>query len=162
ALAQCASSPHFKQTYPQAASNYWAKAQLGWRFLTNAIAVHGSAGAYQDIQHFRDDFTDPDENPGAACELNFATGDTPYTQKLFSLFPNPTDPSTTMWGWWKMFGCYGNVIRDYATAVTSGRLLASQVDSNYVSKCITTITNRGNDCVLWSQETAYGSSLPDA
>ena len=29
ALAQCASSPHFKQAYPQAASNYWAKAVAG-------------------------------------------------------------------------------------------------------------------------------------
>src|SRR4029077_8582719 len=44
ALAQCASSPRFKQTYPQAASNYWAKAQLGWRFLTNAIALYGLDG----------------------------------------------------------------------------------------------------------------------
>ena len=30
ALAQCASSPHFKQSYPAAAANYLAKAMLGW------------------------------------------------------------------------------------------------------------------------------------
>src|SRR6185437_11782899 len=40
ALAECASSPHFKQAYPQAATNYLAKAMLGWNFLTNAIALH--------------------------------------------------------------------------------------------------------------------------
>ena len=161
ALAQCASSPHFKQTYPTAAANYLAKAKLGWQFLTNAIAQHGSAGAYQDIQHFGDDFTDQDELAWAACELYLATGDTQYQQKLFQLFPDPTDPATMEWGWWRMFACYGNAIRDYATAVSSGRLSASQVDSNYLAKCITTITNCGNDNLLWSQESAYGSSMPE-
>lgn len=162
ALAQCASSPHFKQTYPTAAANYLAKAKLGWQFLTNAIAHYGSDGAYQDIQHFGDDFTDQDELAWAACELYLATGDPQYQQKLFQLFPDPTDPSTMMWGWWRMYACYGNAIRDYATAASSGRLSASQLDSNYVAKCITTITNCGNDNLLWSQETAYGSSLSDS
>jgi hypothetical protein len=162
ALAQCASSPHFKQTYPTAAANYLAKAKLGWQFLTNAIAHHGSAGAYQDIQHFGDDFTDQDELAWAACELYLATGDTQYQQKLFQLFPDPTDPATMMWGWWRMYACYGNAIRDYATAASSGRLSAGQLDTNYLAKCITTITNCGNDNLLWSQETAYGSSLSES
>jgi hypothetical protein len=161
ALAQCASSPQFKQTYPQAATNYLAKAQLGWRFLTNAIAQHGAAGAYQDIQHFCDDFTDQDELAWAACELYLATGDAQYQQKLFQLFPDPTDPATMMWGWWRMYACYGNAIRAYATAATSGRLQAGQLDPDYLAKCITTITNCGNDTLLWSQESAYGSSLPE-
>jgi hypothetical protein len=162
ALAQCASSPHFKQTYPTAAANYLAKAKLGWQFLTNAIAHHGSAGAYQDIQHFGDDFTDQDELAWAACELYLATGDTQYQQKLFQLFPDPTDPATMMWGWWRMYACYGNAIRDYATAASSGRLSAGKLDTNYLAKCITTITNCGNDNLLWSQETAYGSSLSES
>jgi hypothetical protein len=161
ALAQCASSPHFKQSYPQAATNYLAKAKLGWTFLTNAIAQHGAAGAYQDIQHFGDDFTDQDELAWAACELYLATGDPQYQQKLFELFPDPTDSSTMMWGWWRMFACYGNAIRDYATAATSGRLSASKLDSDYLIKCITTITNCGNDMLYWSQQSAYGSSMPE-
>lgn len=160
ALAQCASSPHMKQFYPQAASNYWAKAQLGWKFLTNAIAKFGSTGAYQDIQHFGDDFTDHDELSWAACEMYLATGNPQYETNLFQWFPDPTDPSTMMWGWWRMYACYGNAIRDYATAVSSGRLQASQINSSYLAKCITTITNCGNDNLLWSQQTAYGSSLP--
>ncbi|HXT13693.1 MAG TPA: glycoside hydrolase family 9 protein [Candidatus Angelobacter sp.] len=161
ALAQCASSPHFKQAYPAAAANYLAKAKLGWQFLTNAIAKHGSAGAYQDIQHFGDDFTDKDEIAWAACELYLATGDPQYQQKLFQYFPDPTDPATMMWGWWRMYACYGNAIRDYATAVSSGRLQSSEIDSDYLAKCITTITNCGNDNLYWSQESAYGSSLPE-
>ena len=160
ALAQCASSPHFKQSYPQAATNYLARAKLGWQFLTNAVAQHG-AGAYQDIQHFGDDFTDQDEMAWAACELYLATGDPQYQQKLFQLFPDPTDPATMEWGWWRMFACYGNAIRDYATAVSSGRLTAGQLDSSYLAKCITTITNCGNDTLYWSQQSAYGSSLPE-
>ncbi len=161
ALAQCASSPHMKQAFPQAASGYLAKALLGWKFLTNAVAIHGSAGAYQEIQHFGDDFTDQDEMAWAACELFLATGDPQYQQKLFQLFPDPTDPATMEWGWWRMYASYGNTIRDYATAVSSGRLQANQVDPNYVAKCVTTITNCGNDNLGWSQESAYGSSLPD-
>jgi hypothetical protein len=59
-----------------------------------------------------------------------------------------------------MYACYGNVIRDYATAVSSGRLQAFQINSSYLAKCITTITNCGNDNLQWSQYTAYGSSFP--
>jgi hypothetical protein len=135
---------------------------LGWQFLTNAIALYGPGGAYQDIQHFGDDFTDQDELAWAACELYLATGDPQYQQKLFQLFPDPTASSTWMWGWWRMFACYGNTIRDYATAVSSGRLNASQIDPSYLAKCITTITNCGNDNMIWSQANAYGTSLPAA
>ncbi|HET7624689.1 MAG TPA: glycoside hydrolase family 9 protein [Verrucomicrobiae bacterium] len=162
ALAQCASSPLMKQAYPDAANHYWAKAQLGWKFLTNAIAIHGRDGAYQDIQHFGDDFTDQDELAWAACELYLATGDTNYEQKLFEWFPDPTDPGTTRWGWWRMYVCYGNAIRDYATAKRSGRLAASQLNSDYMAKCVNAITNCGNDNLEWSRENAYGSSFPEA
>ena len=165
ALAQCASSPYFKRTYPTAATNYLEKALLGWQFLTNAIATNSSTygpdGAYQAIEHFGDDFMDQDELAWAACELYLATGDPQFQEKLFEFFPDPTDSSTMMWGWWRMYGCYGNAIRDYAMAVRSGRLSADQLDTDYLAECITTITNCGNDNLLWSQYTAYGSSMPE-
>lgn len=161
ALAQCASSPKFKQAYPQAASNYWAQAQLGWKFLTNAIAVHGSAGAYQKITHFDDAFTDQDDLAWAACELYLATGDPQYHAALQSTFPDPTYLGTARWGWWQMYACYGNVIRSYAAAVGSGRLSAGQIDPAYLAKCINVITNWGDTNLRWSQENAYGSSFPD-
>ena len=91
-MAQCSSSLKFKQTYPQTASNYWTKAQLGWKFLTNAIAIHGLNGAYQKIQHFGDAFTDRDELAWAACEMFLATGDANYHDLLKTWFPDPTDP----------------------------------------------------------------------
>ena len=56
-------------------------------------------------------------------------------------------------------GC-GNAVRSYAFAVRSGRLQTDQLDPNYLAKCITTITNAGNDTLLWSQQGAYGSSFP--
>jgi len=161
ALAQCASSPLFKQTYPVVASNYLAKAQLGWRFLTNAIAQHGLAGAYQKIQHFGDDFTDRDELAWAACELFLATGDSRYQQKLFEWFPSPTDPSTFRYGSLRMFAEYGNVIRDYAFSVKSGRMASTQIQSNYLAQCINVITNCGDDTLTWSRDNAYGTSFPD-
>jgi hypothetical protein len=60
-----------------------------------------------------------------------------------------------------MTTCYGNVIRDYAFAVTSGRLTAGQLQPDYLARCINVITNRANDLLGWSQDTAYGTSFPD-
>src|SRR5262245_26639063 len=60
-----------------------------------------------------------------------------------------------------MYGGYGNAVRSYAFAARSGRLQASQLDAAYLAKCVTTITNCGNDNLLWSQQNAYGSSFPE-
>ena len=160
ALAQCSSSPRFKQAYPQAASNYWAKALLGWHFLTNAIARYGLDGAYQKIQGFGDTFTDRDDLAWAACELYLATGNSQFQQKLFEWFPDPTSVTTFRFGWTRMYACYGNAVRDYAFASQNGRLTPGQLDQNYRGKCITTITNCGDDNLLWSQQNAYGTSFP--
>ncbi len=94
--------------------------------------------------------------------MYLATGDPQYQQKLFAWFPDPTDPATEKWGWWRMYQCYGNAIRDYATAARTGRLQTNQLDPNYLAKCITAITNCGDDNLRWSQQSAYGSSLPDS
>src|SRR5262249_20241731 len=130
-------------------------------FLTNAIARYGKAGAYQKITHYGNDFTHDDELAWAACEMYLATGSAQYQQKLFEWFPDPTNPATFRWGWWKLYACYGNAVRSYAFAVRSGRLQASQLDANYLAKCISTITNSANDNLLWSQQGAYGSSFPN-
>jgi hypothetical protein len=161
ALAQIGSSPWFKQAYPQAATNYLAKAKSGWRFLTNAIARFGFDGSYQKIQHFDDDFTHRDELSWAACELYVATGEPQYQSNLFAWFPDPTDNFTFRFGWQRMFACYGNAIRDYAFAVSSGRLNSGQLNSGYLTKCINVITNSGNDVLSWSQDNAYGTSFAD-
>jgi hypothetical protein len=161
ALAQCSSSPRFKQAYPQVASNYWAHAKLGWQFLTNAIAHFGLDGSYQKVQHFDDDFTHHDELAWAACELYLASGDPQYQAKLFEWFPDPTDYATFRWSWVRMYACYGNAVRDYAFAVSNGRLGAGQIQPDYLAKCINVITNCGNDVLSWSQDNAYGSSFAD-
>jgi hypothetical protein len=138
-----------------------AKAKSGWRFLTNAISRFGFDGAYQKIQHFDDEFTHRDELSWAACELYLATGDPQYQANLLAWFPDPTDVSTFRFGWQRMFACYGNAIRDYAFAVSSGRLSAGQINPGYLAKCINVITNSGNDVLSWSQDNAYGTSFPD-
>ncbi|HZR18385.1 MAG TPA: glycoside hydrolase family 9 protein [Verrucomicrobiae bacterium] len=161
ALAQCASSSRFKQAYPQVAAGYLAKAILGWKFLTNAIQHFGLEGSYQKIQHFDDDFTHHDELAWAAGELYLATGEAQYQQKLFEWFPNPADQATFRWGWQRMGVCYGNIIREYAFAVSSGRLAAAQVQPDYLAQCINVITNRAEDVLGWSKDNAYGTSFPD-
>jgi len=161
ALAQCASSPRFKQAYPQVAADYWTKALAGWQFLMNAIATHGLDGAYQKLQHFGDFLTDRDDLAWAACEMYLATGDAQYQNKLFEWYPDPTALTTFKWGWWRLYASYGNAARDYAFATSSGRLNAGQINQGYRAKCITVITNCGDDNLLWSQRHAYGSSFPD-
>jgi Glycosyl hydrolase family 9/Cellulase N-terminal ig-like domain len=172
ALAQCASSPLFKRTYPATAALYLQKAQLGWKFLTNAIAKYGyrynapyqvmQDGAYQKITAYGDDFADNDELAWAACEMFLATGDANAHQMLLSWF-NPSNPATWRWGWWHMSESYGNCIRSYAFAVQSGRVAsASQLNATFLAECTNEIATAGNDVLAWSQQNAYGTSFPTA
>ena len=88
----------FKKQFPDAATNYLARAQRGWGFLTNAIAKYGKDGAYQKLTHYGDAFTHNDELAWAACELFLATGDASYHQQLREWF-DPTNPATLQWSW---------------------------------------------------------------
>jgi hypothetical protein len=159
ALAQCASSPAFKRAYPAVAAQYLQKAQLGWQFLMNAINKYGKNGAYQKITHYSDNYADQDELAWAACEMYLATGDSTIHQKLLTWF-DPASPSTWFWGWWHMFECYGNAIRSYAFAARSGRVAASALDATFLEKCQTEIATAGDAALNWSQQSAYGTSLP--
>ncbi len=161
ALAETASSPRFKAAYPQAAASYLAKAKAGWKFLNDAIAKYGKAGAYQKITHYGDDFTHDDELAWAAAAMFVATGDAGIHATLKSWF-NPADPGTWRWGWWHAYMGWGNAVRTYAFAVRSGRLGASQVDSAYLAKCEAEVRAAGNDELKWSQQSAYGTSFPEA
>jgi hypothetical protein len=161
ALAQCASSPRFKQAYPAAASLYLQKAQLGWQFLMNAIATHGKDGSYQKVTFYGDHYMHDDELAWAACEMYLATGEAQYQQKLLEWFPDPSDPNTFMWGWWRMSESWGNAIRSYAFAARSGRLSASQLNGSFLAKCEAQITAAGDDALRWSQQSAYGSAFPE-
>jgi hypothetical protein len=162
ALAQCASSPLFKKTYPATAALYLQKAQLGWNFLTNAIAKYGKNGAYQKITAYGDDFADNDEMAWAACQMFLATGDTNAHKMLLSWF-NPSNPATWRWGWWHMSESYGNCIRSYAFAVQSRRVASTnQLNATFLAECTNEIASAGNDMLTWSQQNAYGTSFPSA
>ncbi len=162
ALAQCASSPLFKQTYPAAAALYLQKAQLGWQFLLNALSKYGQTGAYQKITHYGDNFADQDELAWAACQMFLATGDSTIHQKLLSWF-DPSNPATMRWGWVHMSECYGHAIRSYAFAAQSGRVASTAaLDATFLSKCQTQIATAGDNVMSWSQMSAYGTSFPEA
>ena len=162
ALAQCASSPLFKRTYPATAALYLQKAQLGWNFLTNAVAKYGKNGAYQKITSYGDDFADNDEMAWAACQMFLATGDTNAHNMLLSWF-NPSNPATWRWGWWHMSESYGNCIRSYAFAVQSGRVAsANQLNASFLAECTNEIATAGENVMTWSQQSAYGTSFPSA
>ncbi|HKX63360.1 MAG TPA: glycoside hydrolase family 9 protein, partial [Verrucomicrobiae bacterium] len=160
ALAQCASSPTFRRRYPAEAALYMEKAQLGWKFLTNAIARYGKDGSYQKITTYGDEFMHDDELAWAACEMFLATGNPAYHQKLSEWFPDPQDPGTRRWGWWRLWQSYGYAIRSYAFAARSGRLPKEQLNAAYLSKCEAEITAAANDALSWSRDNAYGTSFP--
>jgi len=160
ALAQCASSPEFKRSFPAAAAQYLRQAQLGWQFLSTAIARYGKAGAYQKITFYGDRYTHDDELAWAACELFLATGDARFQRQLFEWFPDPSDRATLRWGWWRMSESWGNAIRSYAFAARSGRLPASALDARYLSLCEGQVMAAGDDALDWSAKNAYATPLP--
>jgi hypothetical protein len=162
ALAEAGSSPAMKQYYPQAAAAYLQKAQAGWQFLQQAIAKYGKAGAYQKITFYSDDWTHDDELAWAAAAMFAATGNAQYQAQLFQWFPNPADPATFHWGWWRMSQCWGNAIRTYAFAARSGRLPQSALDPAYLAACEAQVVAAGDDAVTWAQDNAYASPFPPA
>ncbi|MDB6032281.1 MAG: hypothetical protein JWM16_2619, partial [Verrucomicrobiales bacterium] len=159
ALAQCASSPAMKKAYPQAAALYMQKAQLGWQFLTNAIARYGKNGSYQKITHYGNEFMHDDELAWAAAEMFLATGNPVYQQTLMAWF-DPSNPATWRWGWWRMFEGFGRAARSYAFAVRSGRLAANQVDAAYLANCEQQAVLCAQDHVTRANQNAYGTSFP--
>ncbi len=160
ALAQCASSPVFKKQFPEAASNYLAKAKAGWAFLQRAIAKYGKDGAYQKITHYGDQFMHDDELAWAACELYLATGDA-SCHKLLMEWLNPADPETRRWGWWRLYDSYGCAIRSYAFAVRSGRVPREQLNPLLLEQCESEIASASEDQLRRAEQSAYGTSFPE-
>jgi hypothetical protein len=159
ALAQTASSPRFRSTYPTEAAAYLAKARLGWQFLINGINRHGKDGAYQKITHYGNEFMHDDELAWAAAALFAATGEAQYHDKLKEWY-DPSSPSTFRWGWWRLFEGYGCAVRSYAFAARSGRLQASQLDAAFLARCEQQIILSAQEQVSDSRDNAYGSSFP--
>jgi len=160
ALAEMASSPRFKQQYPASAMLYMQKAQLGWKFLTNAVARFGKDGSYQKITTYGDEFMHDDELAWAACEMYLATTNAAYQQKLFAWFPNPDDSATFRYSWSRLYDSYGKAIRSYAFAARTGRLTTNQLDSTYLGKCVNELTLGAQDHLVRAQDNAYGTSFP--
>ncbi len=160
ALAQCASSPVFKKQFPEAAAQYLEQARKGWRFLEKALTRFGRDGAYQKITHYGDYFQHDDELAWAACELYLATGDIAYQKELIAHF-DPADPGTRRWSWWRLFDAYGCAIRSYAFAVKTGKLKREQLDRILLQGCEAEIVAAGEDQLRRSDNSAYGTSLPE-
>ena len=160
ALAQISSSPLFKKQFPEASARYFEQAKKGWGFLQRAIAQHGRDGAYQKITHYGDEFMHEDELAWAATEMFLATGDRTYEKEVLAHF-NPADPETRRWTWWRLFECYGNVIRSYAFAARTGRLQARELDGRFLEQCENEIISAAQDHTHWAADCAYGTSFPE-
>jgi hypothetical protein len=160
ALAQTASSPRFKQQFPQAAALYLEKAKKGWDFLQAAFAKHGRDGSYQKITHYGDYFMHDDEIAWAAAEMYLATGEAKYHNELLANF-DPASSATKRWGWWRLFESYGCAIRSYAFAARTGRLNAGQLNGIFLAKCESEIRAGAADQTRFAQMNAFGTSFPE-
>jgi hypothetical protein len=160
ALAQCASSPVFKEQFPEAAALYLNRARAGWKFLEQAIAKHGKDGSYQKITHYGDEYMHDDELAWAAVELFIATGEARYKEKA-ETWLNPADPEIRKWGWWRLFDAYGCAIRSYAFAVRSGKMKAEGVNPLLLQQCEAEVASAGDDQLKRSENCAYGTSFPE-
>ncbi len=160
ALAQSASSPAFKQQYPEAAAQYLLKARAGWDFLMRSFAARGRDGSYQKINHYGNDFLHDDEVAWAATELFLATGDPAFESEVISRF-DPASRDTLAQGWIRMWEGYGASIRSYAFAARSGRVSASALNSAFLGKCQTELATAADEQLRFSRQTAYGCSFPD-
>lgn len=159
ALAQTASSPRFKEVYPDAAADYLRRAEDGWLFLTAALERHGPRGAYQRFTHYGDNHRHDDELAWAAAELFLATGREEYHQK-FRMWCDPANAETRRWGWWRLNEAWGHAIRSYAFGARSGRVPARRLNLPLLAKCEREIEAAGRDAWQSSDESAYGTSLP--
>jgi len=160
ALAEIASSPLFRQQYPTDATNYFAKAVAGWKFLTNAITKYGKDGSYQKITHYGNEFMHDDELAWAAAAMFAATGDPAFQAQLIQWY-DPADPQTRRWTWWRLFEGYGCAARTFAFAPRNGRLTADKLDPAYRAKIEAEIIAAADDVARFAQENAYGTSFPD-
>src|SRR5215212_8243645 len=145
ALAEIASSPKFKAQFPAEAALYMSKAQLGWTFLTTAIAKYGKDGSYQKITHYGNEFMHDDELAWAASAMFAATGDSTYFAKLKAWLPDPNSPNIRRWGWWRLYEGWGCAIRTYAFAFRSGRVADAAMDKTYLAQCNAEIIATADD-----------------
>jgi hypothetical protein len=160
ALAQCASSPKFREFFPEEAKRYLEAAQRGWKFIIAAEEKYGRGQAYRKFTHYGDEFGDSDEIAWAACELFLATGDTAFEKELESRL-DPRDPKTRRYGWRRLTDAYGNAIRSYAFGARSGRLPATKLYRQLLTRCEDEIVACAEDWVAAARDSAYGVSLPE-
>jgi hypothetical protein len=160
ALAQCASSPKFRALYPEEAKKYLEVARRGWKFLAEAEKKHGKGKTYKKFTHYGDLFDDADEFAWAACELFLATGEPEFEQQLSARL-DPRDPKTRRWGWRRLSEAYGNAIRSYAFAATSGRLPATKLDSQMLLRCEEELVTCADEWMKAARDSAYGTSYPE-
>jgi hypothetical protein len=159
ALAQCASSPHMKRQFPEAASMYLGKARKGWEFLEKAIAKHGKDGAYQKITHYGHPFMHDDELAWAACEMFLATKDPKIHGRLLEWL-NPADPNTRKWSWWRLYEAWGCAIRSYALAERAGKAAGKELDISLLKKAEAEVIAGAEDHLKRARASAYGTSFP--
>lgn len=153
ALAELASAPGFAAAFPEFALQFRNQAQLGWNFLTNALATHGRDGSYQKLTHYGDIFMHDDELCWAAAALFGLTGDAQYEARLQEWLPDPASKSVRRWSWWRLYGGYGNAIRTFALGGNGG-------NETYRTVCRNEVLLGGLDQVNRATNDAYGLSFP--
>lgn len=160
ALAEAASSPLFKATYPSAAASYLTKALNGWTFLTNAFAARGFEGSFQAIMFQGAVFGHTDEVYYASTALYLATSNTYFSNYAVATCPHPYSQDNRRWSWWGCYEGYGFGFQLWAFA--TNRVAPSMLNSSYISNVVVEVRLEAASNKTWSDMMAYGASLYDA
>lgn len=160
ALAQSASSREFQRHYPADAKRYLEIALRGWEFLAKAEARLGRGETYRKFTHYGDLFGDADEITWAACELYLATGEERFEREVRARL-NPRDPGQRRWGWRRLTEGYGNAVRSYAFAASSGRIAATKLDRLLLKRCEDEVIAGAEDWYRAARDSAYLTSYPE-
>lgn len=159
ALAQCSSSPLFRQHFPEDAKRHLEAARRGWNLLRDAQAKHGG-DMYRKFTHYGDEYKDADELVWAAVELYLATGEKEVATEIQKRL-DPRSPETRRWGWKRMNEGFGRAIRSYAFGASSGRVNRSQLDPQLFRRCEEEIIACADDWLQASRASAYALTYPE-
>lgn len=158
ALAFAGSSPTLKQVYPDAASNYVARARLSYQFCTNAFAQYGRTNSYDVVYSYglfeghRDEFT-------ALCTSLFAaTKETNFLVEAKKWTPDFTASDTKYFSWWDMYEYFGVTCDALATFIQSGRGAIGDLgaETAYFASSTNEVVQAAKRQVYMSTNNAYG------
>lgn len=121
ALYVMGTSPTVKTVWPDAATNYTAKAELMYGFVTNAIAAYGATNAMDIVYSYSTFIGAQDEYYSLYASRFLYTKNTNDLIIAKAWIPDPNDSSVKYFSWWPNYENVGVGSQALATSIMTGR-----------------------------------------